>query len=116
MKKSEVKKVEVGARGIKFFIERDGKEIARAYLYLLSNELHTQPFGLLEDVFVVSEFRNKGYGIPVIRMAVETAEQQGCYKLLCTSRHGRTKNHQLCEKMGFKSHGVEFRMDFPIPT
>lgn len=45
---------EFAARGIRFSIERDGSEIARAYLYVLKNDLHTAPFGLLEDVHVES--------------------------------------------------------------
>ena len=111
--KSEVKSVDVSTRGTKFFIERDGKQVARAFLYILYNELHSQPFGFLEDVFVLPELRNKGYGVSVVRMAIACAKEQGCYKLIATSRHGRTKHHELCVKAGFKDHGVEFRMDFP---
>lgn len=29
-------------------------EVARAYLYLMYNDLHSEPFGLMEDVFATS--------------------------------------------------------------
>ena len=40
------------ASGIKFFIEEDGKEVARAFLYIMHNNLHKEPFGFMEDVFI----------------------------------------------------------------
>jgi len=39
----------VDSYGIKFFVEENGKELGRAYLYVLRNDLHERPFGLLED-------------------------------------------------------------------
>jgi hypothetical protein len=43
------------AEGFRFSIEQDGREVARAYLFLAENDLHPgQYFGLLEDVFVES--------------------------------------------------------------
>ncbi len=48
----EIKKTELLAIGKKLFIEENGVEIARAYLYFLKNDLHKKPFGFMEDVFV----------------------------------------------------------------
>jgi hypothetical protein len=40
------------ATGTRFSV-RDGElEVARAYLYVMHNDLHKEPFGLLEDVYV----------------------------------------------------------------
>ncbi|MFI5260431.1 MAG: GNAT family N-acetyltransferase [Candidatus Paceibacteria bacterium] len=49
-------------KGIRFSIQREGKEVAHAYLYLLINDLHSTPFGLLEDVYVDSACRGAGAG------------------------------------------------------
>ena len=38
------------ACGIRFSIRSDAEEVARAYLYVMHNDLHDAPFGLLEDV------------------------------------------------------------------
>lgn len=108
----EISKKRADAEGTKFFIERKGKEIARAYLYLMKNDLHEKPFGLLEDVFVQEECRNFGYGVKLIKEVIKTAKQKNCYKLIATSRFERENVHSLYGRMGFKPHGLEFRMDF----
>ena len=44
----------VEARGLRLAIyDDDGREAGHAFLYILKNNFHTEPFGLLEDVFVV---------------------------------------------------------------
>ena len=107
----EIQQKVVSASGIKFFIEKDSQEIGRATLYLMHNDLHQRPFGLLEDVFVKEEFRGQGFGTKLVQAVLEVAKNR-CYKLLATSRYSRPKVHQWYEKFGFKNHGVEFRMDF----
>lgn len=106
-----IKQKEISASGIKFFIEKEGKEIARAYLFMMRNDLHEEPFGLLEDVFVEEEYRGQGLGTQLVKAVFEAAKTK-CYKLICTSRHSRPKVHELYQKLGFKNHGLEFRMDF----
>jgi GNAT superfamily N-acetyltransferase len=107
----EIQKKEVEGKGIKFFIEKNGKEIGRAFLYLLKNDLHKEPFGLMEDVFVDELYRGKGYGKELIKAVIKEAKQRGCYKLIATSRHSREMVHKLYEELGFKNHGLEFRID-----
>lgn len=107
-----IKKRKTRAKGIKFFIERNGKEIARAYLYLMKNDLHKRPFGLMEDVFVEESLRCKGYGTKIVKELIKEAKKQNCYKLIATSRYQREKVHKLYKKLGFKNWGKEFRMDF----
>jgi GNAT superfamily N-acetyltransferase len=41
-------------------VDTFGKEVARATLFLLRNNLHRYPYGLLEDVFVHESHRKKG--------------------------------------------------------
>ena len=107
----EIKQKEIKSSGIKFFIEREGREIARAHLYLLYNDLHKRPFGLLEDVYVDEAHRGQGLGTILVKAVLEEAKKR-CYKLIGTSRYSREKVHQWYEGLGFKNYGVEFRMDF----
>ena len=102
----------INISGIKFFIEVNKKEIARAYLYILFNDLHEKPFGFLEDVFVDKDSRGKGIGKQIIKTAIKEAKKQGCYKLIATSRYSRKKVHEFYKGLRFKKHGVEFRIDF----
>jgi GNAT superfamily N-acetyltransferase len=100
------------ATGIRFSITADGREIARAFLYVMTNDLHTAPFGLLEDVFVDESQRGSGLGTTLVHEVVSAAREAGCYKLIATSRTSRPKVHELYERLGFEKHGVEFRMNF----
>jgi GNAT superfamily N-acetyltransferase len=106
------KKVVKEAFAIKFIAKKDGTPIGRAFLYLLYNDLHKEPFGFLEDIFVDAEHRGKGVGRALVEAAVEEAKKEKCYKLICTSRHARKELHDWYKKLGFADHGLEFRIDF----
>ena len=108
----EILTKEIKANGIKLFMKKGNREIARTYLYLLKNDLHKEPFGFLEDVFVDEEFRGEGLGTTIVTAAIEEAKKQKCYKLICTSRYTKPKVHELYMKLGFQDQGKEFRMDF----
>ncbi len=97
---------------LKFVEVENEKEIARASLYILYNDLHEEPYGLLEDVFVEEEYRGKGYARELVHAIIDEARAQGCYKLIATSREARPSVHALYEKYGFQKYGFEFRMDF----
>jgi len=107
----EIQKEEVRANGVKLFIEKDGKEVGRAYLYLMTNDLHERPFGLMEDVMVDESLRGQGIGTRLVNALVEEAKRLGCYKIIATSRYSRPKVHDLYLKLGWKDHGKEFRID-----
>jgi GNAT superfamily N-acetyltransferase len=99
------------ARGIRFSIKGPSGEIARAYLYVMTNDLHTEPFGLLEDVFVDESQRGSGLGTALVQEVITAAREAGCYKLVATSRASRPKVHELYERLGFQNYGIEFRMN-----
>ncbi|MFA6190448.1 MAG: GNAT family N-acetyltransferase [Candidatus Staskawiczbacteria bacterium] len=105
-----INKKEVSVHGIKFFIEKDGKEVARAFLYIMNNNLHKEPFGFLEDLFVDEDFRGQGIGTELLNIVISEAKTQGCYKLIANSRHENKLVHKIYEKIGFKNFGIEFKM------
>ncbi len=104
---------EIHARGIRFAILKDGKEVGHAYLYLLANDLHQAPFGLLEDVQVSEEYQGAGIGNELLATVIDRAKSEGCYKLLATSRNDGTRQsvHDWYGRLGFKDYGTEFRMN-----
>ncbi len=107
----------IQSKCIKFFIldetnpDKNKPEIARIYLYLLTNDLHQEPFGFIEDLFVQESHRGQGLGTQLLTKVIAEAKAQNCYKLICTSRHSREEVHKMYEKHGFKNYGLEFRMD-----
>ncbi|MCX6720371.1 MAG: GNAT family N-acetyltransferase [Candidatus Staskawiczbacteria bacterium] len=106
----KIDKKKVESYGIKFFINDGGKEIARAFLYIMYNGLKKEPFGLLEDLFVDEQLRGQGIGTKLLNMVIEEARKQGCYKLVATSRHGKDNIHDWYKRTGFEDFGVEFKM------
>ncbi len=107
----EIKLTEGEAKYIKLTAYDGDKVVGWAYLYIIQNDRHDEPYGFLENVYVEKEFRNKGIGRQLVEEVVEEAKNRGCYKLLGTSRHSNTDAHKFYEKMGFQNWGVEFRMN-----
>ncbi len=97
--------------GIRLSIKEGGIEVGRARLYIMKNDVHNTPFGLLEYVLVDEAHQNKGYGGALVKKIIALAKEKGCYKLICTSRYGKEKVHNWYIKYGFKEWGKEFRID-----
>ncbi len=97
---------------VKFVVKEEEKIVGRAFLYLIKNDLHEHPYGLLEDVFIEEGYRGKGVGTKLLQEVFKKAKKLGCYKIIATSRFSRPKVHELYIKLGFVKHGLEFRMDF----
>ncbi|MBI5398255.1 GNAT family N-acetyltransferase [Candidatus Woesearchaeota archaeon] len=107
----EVEQKDISALGVKLCVNDCEKEVGRAYLYILHNDLHKEPFGFLEDVFVEEAYRGQGLGTKILTALIDEAKRRGCYKLVGTSRHARPKVHELYKSLGFKDQGREFRLD-----
>lgn len=107
----EIKKQEIKSEAIKFELREGEKIIGRAYLYLIKNDLHKEPYGYLEDVFVEEGYRNSGFGRQLVQTVIKEAKKLGCYKLVGTSRSSRIEVHEFYKKLGFEEYGKEFRMD-----
>jgi GNAT superfamily N-acetyltransferase len=101
-------------KSIKWSLSDGEKEIGRAWLALIKNDLHTEPYGLLEDVWVDPDHRGQGHATTLVQAVIERAKQEGCHKLIANSRLERIKVHELYKHLGFISYGLEFRMDFLV--
>lgn len=96
---------------LRISLREQGKEMGHAYLYLIRNDHHKKPYGLLENVLVEEAFRGKGLGKKIVREAIQEAKRQGCYKLICTGRDSKEEVHKFYHGLGFKVQGKEFRME-----
>jgi len=109
----DIKRKEMYAEAIKFYIEKEEKEVARAYLYLLGDDSSAGLFGFLHDFYVDAYAEGEDYGFMLAQEIIKEARERGCYKLISTKRHDSGKRMQkLYEKLGFKGFGLEFRIDF----
>src|SRR5436853_1241795 len=96
-----IEKTAAKSEGVRFSVDRDGKEVARAYLFLMWNSLHEAPFGLLEDVYVDEPARGSGLCTEIVNAVVTEANGRGCYKFVAKSRYARTKVHEINALLGF---------------
>jgi GNAT superfamily N-acetyltransferase len=108
----KIKINKISGHGFKFLILEKDQEVGRARLYVLNNDLHPEPFGFIEDVYIKEEHRGKGYGSKLMKLLIEKARECKCYKLICTSRFARPEVHGFYKKLGLKKYGYEFRIDF----
>ncbi len=97
--------------GKKVTIEENGKVIARGRIYFIHNDLHKEPVGYIEDVYVDEEYRGRGHGVNIVQQLIEIGKEAGCYKIISTSRYSRDKVHEFYQKLGFQDYGKEFRMN-----
>jgi len=97
----KIKKAKKNCFAVKFVVEEDGEIMGRAYLYLIKNDLHKEPYGLLEDVFVEEKYRGKRVGSMLLKAVISEAKKTKCYKLVGTSRISRKKVHEWYKKLGF---------------
>ena len=101
----------IASKAIRISATQEGVEVGHAYIFLITNDLHPQPYGLLEDVMVDESQRGNGIGTELIKEAIEVSRKAGCYKVLATSRFSRENVHRLYEKLGFDKNGYDFRLN-----
>lgn len=108
----QIEEIKISTNGYKILILDDkNTEVARAYLYILFNDIHKKPFIFIEDVFVIERHRGRGFGKKIINYALQTAKAKDCYKIILTSRHSSPGVHKFYQKQGFIDWGKEFRMN-----
>ena len=107
----QLKKIKKNSNAVKFEMKSGNKTVGRIYLYVIKNDLHQNPYGLLEDLFVDENVRGQGLGTMLLSAVITEAKKRKLYKLIGTSRMSRKRLHTFYEKYGFKKHGWEFRID-----
>lgn len=103
--------VEKRSFAVKYEAREGRKKIAWGYLYIIFQDRHREPYGLLENVYVEQAHRNRGLGGEIVRALIAEAKKRKCYKLIGTSKAANTDAHRFYERLGFKNVGYEFRMD-----
>ena len=108
----EVKKEKINKSfAIKITLEEDKKILGWAYLYVIFQDRHAEPYGLMENVYVEQKYRTRGLGKQLVELLIAEAKEQGCYKLIGTSKINKPEVHGFYEKFGFVKMGYEFRLD-----
>ena len=107
----ELREVPIIARGKRYSVSRNGREIARVRMIFVENDLHEKPYALIEDLHVSEECRGQGVGTSLVQRLIEDAKKSGCTKIIATSRLSRENIHSFYENNDLKRYGFEFRKD-----
>ena len=107
----EIQSIPHHAEAEKISVVMDGREVARLFLYYLTNDQHSAPFVFCEDWFVEEGYRSHGLGKFLAVEAIKRAQEKKCYKIVANSRFGKPHVHRLLESSGYRKHGFEFRVD-----
>ncbi len=95
-------------------VEAQGKLVSSCVLVIINNLTRgARPYGLIENVITHENYRKKGYGMKLIKKAVEFARDKGCYKVMLMSGRGE-ETIRFYEKAGFergKKTGFIIRFD-----
>lgn len=80
----------------------DDRIMATCYLNLIPNlSRNASPYGIIENVVVDTEMRNKGYGQEIMRYAIDRAWEEGCYKVMLQTGSRREATHHFYRSCGF---------------
>lgn len=112
-KKVKINKIDAIGRRLSLKGE-GGQEIGHAYLYILNNDLHQQPFAFIEDIEIKEAYQGSGHGKLLLEEIEKLARVFKCYKIIACSRTSRTNVHQFYKRAEFTERGKEFRKDLEI--
>ena len=104
----------VEQQGTKYFIAADGDRIvASLYIAIIRNLTRGgNSIGFIENVITDTEYRRKGIGKKLIKMAIDYGKENNCYKIVLLSNVKRKEAHLFYEGCGFDGNskrGFEIR-------
>jgi glucosamine-phosphate N-acetyltransferase len=92
-----------------YVIEHDEKIIATASLYIQKKLIRNGgKCGLIEEVIVSKNHRNKKLGSKLLEVLVEKAKEEGCYKVILSCSRD---NVNFYERNGFYESEITMRMN-----
>jgi GNAT superfamily N-acetyltransferase len=100
----------------KLYVAEDAGRIVGTYAFLFMHNLgHLgAPSAIVEDVVVDPASQGRGIGKAMMRHAMETARDLGCYKLMLSSNIKRERAHAFYDQLGFTRHGISFRISTDV--
>jgi GNAT superfamily N-acetyltransferase len=93
--------------------DREEYPVGTADLLLVPNLTYDgSPWAIVENIVVDPAWRGHGVGRALMRHAIRTADDAGCYKLQLASSNRRIGAHRFYERLGFERAAVGFRWSF----
>ena len=98
----------------RIFVEEISEKVVGTFALLIMDNLANGglPSGVVEDVAVLPAFQGQGVGKAMMHFAMDRCKNKGCYKMMLSSNEIRTEAHRFYEALGFKRHGLSYRVDW----
>ncbi|MGV8057059.1 MAG: GNAT family N-acetyltransferase [Smithellaceae bacterium] len=89
---------------IKYYVaEIEGKIVSTCTLTIIPNLTRAaRPYGVIENVFTLSDFRKQGIATAVLRKALAESWNAGCYKVMLLTGSKKEETLHFYEKAGFQ--------------
>lgn len=85
-----------------FVVESEDQLVASCTLVIIKNLTRGgKPYALIENVVTHGDHRRKGFGMEVLERAINTAKQEGCYKVMLMTGRKDEGVMTFYEKAGF---------------
>lgn len=82
----------------------NGKVVTTAFVVLCLDVMYSiQPFAVVENIVVDSEYRNYGIGSQLMKFIKDFCKSNKCTKIMLLSSSHRAKAHTFFEKNGYNS-------------
>jgi GNAT superfamily N-acetyltransferase len=87
-----------------FGADCDGTLVSTCTLTIVPNLTRfARPYGLIENVVTHPDFRRQGIATSLLRHALQTAWERGCYKVMLLTARKDPETLQFYEKCGFQA-------------
>lgn len=105
----------LGRPGLTVFIaEVDGRPAATCTLVIVPNLTRgARPYGLIENVVTDVGQRGRGLARALLKAAIATAWQQGCYKVMLMTGRSDEATLRFYERSGFHRGKTAFHINRP---
>jgi GNAT superfamily N-acetyltransferase len=86
----------------------NGKLVSSCSLTIVPNlSRGCRPYGVIENVVTHLDFRGKGFGSAVLRLALENAWSNHCYKVMLLTGRKSEAVYRFYESVGFDRHAKQ---------
>lgn len=87
----------------KIFVAEEGDRIVASCTLVIVKNLTRggKPYAIIENVVTHGDYRHKGFGKAVLEKAINTAKEEGCYKIMLMTGRKDEGVMTFYEKAGF---------------
>lgn len=97
-----------------FLAETDGVTVGFAQLFPAYSTVHLAPSWILEDLFVLPQYRKTGVATELLRVAVEHARDSGASSMFLETARDNETAQRVYERSGWTREARFFKYNAPI--